>query len=127
MTTAQKKKILIVDDEAAFTRILKLNLESTGLYQVLTENNGGGALKAAQSFRPDLIFMDVIMPDVAGPDAAESILGDSTLAKVPIVFITATVTSEELVKTNGVIGGRPFLSKPVNIEQVKQAIRQYCP
>jgi len=58
-----------VDDEVVLTKMVKLNLERTGNYQVRTENQGSKALQAAQEFQPDLIFMDVMMPDMGGDEA----------------------------------------------------------
>ena len=63
-----RKRILVIDDEASFTRNLKLNLEETGEYEVREENKGTEGLTAAREFRPDLILLDVIMPDMAGGD-----------------------------------------------------------
>ena len=65
-----KKKILVVDDEAGLTRMIKANLERTGKYEVRTENMGSRAMAAAREFRPDLMFLDVMMPDMSGDDVA---------------------------------------------------------
>ena len=61
-----KKRILIVDDEGSITRLLKLNLEQTGDYEVATENVSKAALAAAEAFRPDLMLLDVMMPGLDG-------------------------------------------------------------
>ena len=58
-----KKRILVVDDEPAITRMVKLNLERTKKYEVRTENQGSKAIEAARDFEPHLIFLDVMMPD----------------------------------------------------------------
>src|SRR5205809_734888 len=57
------KRLLLVDDEEPFTRLVKLNLEQTGRYTVRIENDGAKALATAREFAPDLILLDVIMPD----------------------------------------------------------------
>src|SRR5687768_9940814 len=90
-----KKKILVVDDEASITRLLKLNLEK-GAYVVRTENEGTKALAAAKDFKPDLILLDVMMPDIDGGDVAAIIQADPLLCAVPIVFLTAAVKKEEV-------------------------------
>ena len=91
-----KKKILVVDDEASITRLLKLNLEKTGAYSVRTENEGIKTVEAAREFKPDLILLDVMMPDIDGGDVAAKLQADGLLNDVPLVFLTAAVKKEEL-------------------------------
>ncbi len=64
----KKKKILVVDDERGFTKMVKLNLEANGNYDVKIQNNPLEALQTAVEFKPDVILLDVIMPDMEGPD-----------------------------------------------------------
>ena len=69
----EKKRILIIDDEAGFTRMVKLNLEKTGQFEVREENKATYALAAAREFKPDLIILDVIMPTMDGGDVFNQI------------------------------------------------------
>ena len=108
------KRLLLVDDEEPFTRLVKLNLEETGRYTVRIENDGSKALATAREFAPDLILLDVIMPDADGGEVAALIRADSMLKDVPIVFLTAAVSQKELDGASGMIGGRMFIAKPVN-------------
>ena len=108
------KRLLLVDDEEPFTRLVKLNLEETGRYTVRIENDGSKALATAREFAPDLILLDVIMPDADGGEVAALIRADSMLKAVPIVFLTAAVSQKELDGASGMIGGRMFIAKPVN-------------
>ena len=119
-----KKKILIIDDEEAFTRILKLNLEATGLYLVHVENRGSHAFNTARFFQPDMIFLDLIMPDLEGSQVAYQIRNDEFLRNIPVIFLTATVTSDEVKKHDGLIGGQHFLAKPVNVDQIIECIHR---
>src|ERR1041385_7974621 len=105
----QKKRIFIVDDESGFTRLLKLTLERTGHYIVLEENDGTKAWLAAREFKPDIIFLDIVMPKIDGGDVAQQIRSDPLLAHVPIIFLTAIVSKRE---TKNEIGGFPFIAKP---------------
>lgn len=118
------KKVFIVDDEVSFTRMLKANLERTGLYSVVTENNPMVALEAAQSFQPDVMFLDVMMPGMEGGELAALMREDKKLSDVPIVFMTAIVTKEETGDTIGEIGGNMFLAKPVKLQDVLDAIQK---
>ncbi len=107
------KKILVVDDETNITSLLKAYLESTGKYQVHTENAGERAYDSALEFRPDLILLDVMMKDMGGDRIADQIKTDPLLRKTPIVFLTGIVTKEEVGANGGFIGGYPYLAKPI--------------
>lgn len=120
-----KKRILIIDDEPAVTRGLKLNLEATGAYEVREEHKGARALDAAREFRPVLILLDVMMPDKDGGQIAAEIKADENLRQTPIVFLTAAVLKDEVNTQSGVIGGQSFLAKPVNVEEVIQCIQRH--
>ena len=109
-----KKRILVVDDEVALTRIIKLNLERTGNYEVRTENMGSMAVPAAKEFKPDLIFLDVMMPDMGGEDVVALFKEDPVLSNIAVIFLTAIVTKEETQSKETDIGGNLFLAKPVN-------------
>src|SRR5690242_13633657 len=100
-----KKKILVVDDETSITRLLKLNLEGTGEYIVRTLNSPEAALKTALEFHPDLILLDVIMPTTDGGYLASCLRAHPSLQNVPIVFLTAAATKEEVATRSGMIGG----------------------
>jgi CheY-like chemotaxis protein len=121
----EKKKILIVDDEAGFTRVVKLALEETGNYEVRVENKGQNALKTALEFGPDLILLDVIMPDISGGEVCSQIQSAAAVKNTPIVFLTAIVKEKELGPGVGVISGYPFLAKPVSRNKLIGAIERY--
>jgi len=119
-----KRKILVVDDEASITRLLKLNLEATDHYEVAEANSGAEALAKAAEFGPDLMLLDIIMPDVDGGALAGKMQGDERLANVPIIFLTAAITREEAHETTGFIGNYPFLAKPIRTEELLRAIEK---
>ena len=119
--TMAKKRILLIDDEPSLTRMLRLNLEKTRAYKVREENQGARGLAAAREFKPDLILLDVIMPDADGGEVAAQIKQDPNLKDTPVVFLTAAVTKKE----EGVIGGRPFLAKPVDVKEVIDCIEKH--
>ena len=122
---SEKKRILVVDDEPSITRLLKLNLEQTGDYVVAMENSSKAALATAEEFRPDLILLDVMMPDVDGGELAVEFHASPTTKDVPIVFVTATVTREEIRARHGLVGGLPFLAKPVNLHEVIACLERH--
>ena len=118
-----KPKILIVDDQKDFTRVTKLALTD---YEFCEENNSSRALATARAFRPDLILLDVMMPNLDGGDIAAQLRADSTLQNIPIVFLTGMVTRQE-AETGPLLGGFPFISKPVDREKLVQQIEKYLP
>lgn len=117
-----KDRILVVDDEAALTRMVKLNLEKTGQYEVRTENQGTMAIAAVREFKPDLILLDVMMPDMTGDDIAAALKEDPQLKDIKYIFMTAIVTKEETEATGSEIGGNVFLAKPVKTDELIGAI-----
>lgn len=119
-----KKKILLVDDEAILTKMIKMNLERTGNYEVHTENEGTKALQAARDFKPDLIFMDVMMPDMSGDEVIAEIRDDPNLSSIPYVFMTAIVSKAETEDLGNNIGGNEFLAKPVKTEELIATIER---
>ena len=121
---ARKHSILVVDDEPSFTRLLKLNLERTGQYEVRTENRAIEALSAAIEIQPDLILLDVMMPGLDGGTLSSYFLASAKLKGVPVVFLTATVTKEE-VSSHGLIGGLPFLAKPVDMAELLACLKHH--
>ena len=119
-----KKKILVVDDEESFAQMVRLNLEGTGEYEVKVETKGALALGTTKQFKPDLILLDIMMPDVDGSEVASQIKSDEELKNTPIVFVTATVTATEVDSRGGIIGGYPFISKPVTVEKLIECVKE---
>jgi two-component system, OmpR family, response regulator len=115
-------RILVVDDDPNITQSLRLILEKTGRFTVRTENVGTNALATARDFRPDLVLLDVMMPDIDGGRVAEQIRGDSGFKNIPIVFLTAIVKKEEVEARDGIIGGFPYIAKPMNAKGVIRVI-----
>lgn len=109
----RKKRILVVDDEVRMTRMLKLTLEKTSGFTVRTENKGANALNAARTFKPDLILLDVLMPDMGGENVAAKIREDAELSDTKIVFLTSLLTTAETGNTGKKIGRFMFLAKPI--------------
>jgi CheY-like chemotaxis protein len=119
-----KKRILIVDDEISNTRPMRINLERTGHYEVQTENDALRALQTARAFKPDLIFLDVMMPDMDGGQVASQMDVDPDLKNVPIIFLTAIVTKKETGEKGVIKAGRKFIAKPLNLEALVDCIEE---
>ncbi len=119
-----KKKILIVDDEESLSRAMKLNLEDTGVYEVRTENRGSKALGAVHEFHPDLVILDVIMPDMDGADVEKQFEKDDFAKKIPIIFLTAIATKDDTKDRGTMIGGRFVIAKPISIDTLIESIEE---
>lgn len=119
-----KKKILVVDDEAALTRMIKLNLERTGKYEVRTENIGGNAITAIREFQPDLLFLDVMMPGTDGAEIADHLKNEEEFANIKFIFMTAIISKEETDTLGSTIGGSEYLAKPVKTEELIETIER---
>ena len=120
-----KKRILLVDDEASITRSIKRNLETTGRYEVQTENFAPNALATAHRFKPDLILLDVMMPGKDGGEVAAQIKESSLLKDVPIVFLTAIVSTKETGGHEATAGSMNYLAKPVGWPELQRCIEEH--
>ena len=109
-------KILIVDDVVSNVLLLKILL-SNEKFQVCTANCGNMCIEQAKSEKPDLILLDVMMPDISGFDTAVIMKKDPELKDIPIIFLTALNSPADLVK-GFQVGASDFLSKPFNKEEL---------
>ena len=122
----EKPRILIIDNNRDFTLSAKLGLERTGRYFVWEENKPARAHQTAQRVKPDLILLDIAMPETDGGEVAAWIESDPTLHRIPIVFLTALVTKTEA--GSGLrIQGHPFLAKPISIPDLVAGIERNLP
>jgi len=118
-----KKKILVVDDEVAFTRGVKANLDA--IYDVRVENHASRVCDAVQEFRPDLILLDVMMPDMDGCEVALRLNEDCCCQKIPIVYITALVAKSKSANKKSKVYDYPCLAKPVTLDDLTTGIELY--
>jgi len=108
-----KKRILVVDDEIIITRTLQKFLDGTGKFEVRTENQPTRAVEVARQFKPDVIILDIHMPELEGGELASLLQEDEVMKETPIVFLTALVQRSEVRKSGGSIGGFRFIAKPL--------------
>ena len=122
----EKPRILIIDNNRDFTYSAKLALERTGRYSVWEENEPAMAHQTAQRVQPDLILLDIAMPETDGGEVAARIESDPILHRTPVVFLTALVTRAE-ARSGLEIQGHAFLAKPISIPQLVAGIERYLP
>lgn len=122
--TNEPVRVLLIDDEAAFTRMVKLNLEATGKYAVRTVNESPQAQSVANDFAPAIILLDVVMPEADGGDVAIQLRQHTNTKDTPIIFVSAMVSRRESGSGFYESGGEHFLAKPVTTELLDNSIQQ---
>lgn len=115
-------KILIVDDVVSNVLLLKILLTNEK-FQVITANNGTTCIEQARKEHPDLILLDVMMPDISGFDAAVVLKKEEETKDIPIIFLTALNTPQDLVH-GFQVGASDFLTKPFNKEELVMRVMQ---
>jgi len=121
----EKKKILIVDDEKNIAKVFKLLIENTGKYEARTETIGSKAFASAKEFQPDLVLLDIMMPDMDGGEIAKKMKADEETRDIPVVFISAAITKEEAKRKGTIQGGYPIIAKPVPEEELLGTVEKY--
>jgi len=116
-------KILVVDDELLLRVMLKDALEGAGHAVVLAEN-GRVAVDRAKADRPDLILMDIMMPDLDGYDTCKLMKADPALMGLPVILISATAEPKDVVGRAKQVGAAAVLSKPVPVDKLQQVLAQ---
>lgn len=116
------QKILYVDDEEILHKMTRLTLERMGGYQVEIASSGAEALAKAPDFGPDLILLDVMMPEMDGPTTLGRLRAQPATAPVPVVFITAKAQAHEIERFRA-LGAADVLTKPFEPKQLCADVR----
>ena len=103
-------RILIIDDEADFIEVTRTRLAANG-YDVVTAVGGRKGLQKAKVSQPDLILLDVMMPEMDGGDVSHALQADPRLRTIPIVHVTALIGRKEADRRNETPASERFLSK----------------
>jgi two-component system, OmpR family, response regulator len=117
--SSEQPRLLVVDDEPNILELLSATLRFSG-FEVASASTGHEALAMAQSFKPDLLVLDVMMPGIDGFDVARRLRAGG--ARTPVLFLTARDSDEDKI-TGLTIGGDDYVTKPFSLEEVIARIR----
>ena len=116
-------KVLIIDDEVDFCYFVKMNLMQDEQFDVIIATNGNDGIKLAKKEEPDIILLDLFMPDMPGEDVAAALRENAATADIPILFVTALATNNDIVDDEeNKIGNNYILPKPVRTKKLKETI-----
>ena len=119
------RKVLIVDDEADIREVAAMSLETVCGWSVFQARSGAEGIRIAKQDRPDVILLDVMMPDMDGPKTLQALRADSSISSIPVIFLTAKVQSTDR-KRFADMGVTAVLPKPFDPmllgEQIAEAL-----
>jgi DNA-binding response OmpR family regulator len=117
-----KKKILIIDDEKEFTKLLEEYLEGTGKYKIAVENDGTRGLSAVKRAKPDLVLLDLLLPDSNGLEICRALKAKDKFAAIPVIIVSGQ--QRETDKVSGLdIGADDYMVKPFSLRELDARIR----
>ncbi len=116
-------KVLAIDDEADFCYFIKKNLMQSGLFDVIVATNGSDGIKLARKEKPDIILLDLFMPDMPGEDGAAVLKENPSTADIPILYITALASNDDMIDgENNKMGDNYIMPKPIRTKKLIQTI-----
>jgi CheY-like chemotaxis protein len=119
----KKRRVMVVDDEEDFTMMLKMNLEQTGQYEVLALSSAKDIVSKVKDFKPDIILLDLLMPEVGGIEACQMLNEDPVGNRVPIIALSALDKDADKLKAYKV-GIVDYLTKPAQTETIVKTIEK---
>ncbi|MCS7264883.1 MAG: response regulator [Armatimonadetes bacterium] len=117
-----KAKILVADDDPAIQELIRLNLELQG-YEVIVASNGVETARKAFSERPDLIILDILMPEIDGYEVMRLLKGSEETSNIPIIVLTA-YASDAGALISWVEGAEGYLAKPFNPDELLMLVER---
>jgi CheY-like chemotaxis protein len=114
------QQILIVDDEADFIELVKFRLSDLPC-EFLVANDGVQALSQARQYKPDLILLDILLPDMDGLSVCEILKRQPATKKIPVIFMSAL--SSDVTKRTAVMQAEDFFTKPLDLERLVNRVR----
>lgn len=123
MTDKQLKNILYAEDEDDIRAIAQIALEDIGCFTVRYCSNGRKALEAAKDFIPDLVLLDVMMPEMDGPSTLRELRKIKKFAMIPVIFMTAKIQASEIAEYKS-LGAIEVIAKPFDPMTLADSIKK---
>lgn len=115
----RRKRVLLIDDEEDFSILLKLNIDTNTEYEALVASSGAAGLECVKMHDPDLVLLDIMMPEMDGIETLEQI--KAVAPDLPVAMVTA-VWKEEDAQRSFQAGAYDYITKPVDFEYLKTAL-----
>lgn len=116
-------KVLIIDDEADFCYFVQKNLIQEGMFDVIIATNGNDGIELAEKEAPDIILLDLFMPDMPGEDVAAALKENAATADIPILYVTALATNNDIIDSEeNKIGNNYIMPKPIRTKKLIETI-----
>jgi two-component system, OmpR family, response regulator len=116
-----KKKLLIVDDDQDLVDLMADGFSRDGRFEIRTANNGFAAGMGVKEFRPDIVVLDVMLPDINGKEVCQRVRGDNTLDSVKIICISGMIEQDKVAGLRAA-GADDFMQKPFTVDRLIERV-----
>jgi len=117
----KKPTILIIDDEKDFCHFMRMNLESTNKYKIFVSTNARSGIKTAIRKKPDLVLLDIMMPNISGFGVLQKLKENINTTSIPVIMLTA-LSDDESVEKAMVLYSHEYIVKPVEMDSLVSKI-----
>jgi DNA-binding response OmpR family regulator len=117
----RKPTILIIDDEKDFCHFMRMNLESTNKYKIFVSTNAKSGIKTAIRKKPDLVLLDIMMPNISGFEVLQKLKENINTTSIPVIMLTALSDDESVAKAMGLYS-HEYIVKPVEMNSLVSKI-----
>ena len=117
----KKPTILIIDDEKDFCHFMRMNLESTNKYKIFVSTNARSGIKTAIRKKPDLVLLDIMMPNISGFEVLQKLKENINTTSIPVIMLTALSDDESVAKAMGLYS-HEYIVKPVEMDSLVSKI-----
>jgi len=117
----KKPTILIIDDEKDFCHFMRMNLESTNKYKIFVSTNARSGIKTAIRKKPDLVLLDIMMPNISGFEVLQKLKENINTTSIPVIMLTALSDDESVEKAMGLYS-HEYIVKPVEMDSLVSKI-----
>lgn len=122
MSVASKKRILVIDDDPAIVRAITINLHSVG-YETITALDGADGLRKVVAEKPDLVILDIMMPEIDGFEVLKMLKDNPDTQHIPVLMLTAFPTDENITRSYG-LNSDCFIPKPFEPEMLLTVVQR---